>query len=79
MKPKRKTYRVEGSAVLGVLDNLNGSEIAGLDARVDGQRDLREADGAWVRVVGRADDLEELDHGVGHVLGAVVGAVGAKA
>lgn len=65
--------------MLSVFDNLDRGEIARLDTRIDGQWHLGEADGAGVRVVCWADDLEELDHGVGHVLGAVVGAVGAKA
>ena len=43
------------------------------------QRDLREADRAWVRVLGWTDDLEDGYHGEGHVGWSVIGTVGAKA
>lgn len=75
----RGTYRIQGGTVLGLLDNLNSGQVARLDAGVYGKRHLRQADGSGVRVVGRADDLEGLDHGVAHVHGAIVGSVGAKA
>lgn len=59
--------------------NLDGSQIASLDDGAGGQRDLREADGTGVGVLGRAEQLEGRDHGVGHVHGTVVGSVGAEA
>ena len=43
------------------------------------QRDLREADRAWVRVLGWTDDLEDGYHGEGHVGWSVIGTVRAKA
>lgn len=74
--------RVEGSAVLGGLDNLDGGLVAGLDVCADGQRNLSETDGAGVGIVGRAEDLEGMDHGVAHVGRAAVNVgagIGAKA
>lgn len=43
------------------------------------QRDLRETDRAWVRVLGWTDDLEDGYHGEGHVGWSVIGTVRAKA
>lgn len=65
--------------MLGQLDYLDGGQITGFDARVCGQRYLRQANGARVRVVRRALDGEGVNHGVGHVFGAVVRPVGAEA
>ncbi len=66
------TYRVECGAVLGGFDNLNGGLVTGLDVGTDGEGHLGEADGARVGVVGRAEDLKGLDHGVAHVGGTAV-------
>ena len=48
----------------GNLDDLDGCKIASLDLSVFWQRDLREADGAWIRAVGWAEDLYRRKHGV---------------
>lgn len=61
------------------LNNLNSSKIPGLDVCANRQRKLGEADGARVRVIRRAQDLERFNHGVGHVLRSVVRSIGAKA
>lgn len=61
------------------LNNLNSSIIARLNSRVGGQRDLRKADGARVRVLAGPEDLEGRHHGEAHVPGPIVGPVGAEA
>ena len=61
------------------LDHLNGSVIAHVDSLVGGEGNLRETEGAGVRVFGGADDLEDGHHGEGHVWRTVVGAAGAEA
>ena len=58
---------VEGAAVDGGLDDLDGGVVADVDARVDGQRHLRQAEGARVGFGGGADDLEGRHHRVRHV------------
>lgn len=62
-----------------MLDDLNSREITRLDIGVFGQGHLREADGAGIGAVGGAEDLDGRQHGVRHILGAVVGAIGAEA
>ena len=79
MEMKEQTHRKERSTVHSKLDNLNGSVIPGLDGRVCGQGDLREADGARVGVLAGAQDLEGRHHGKTHVPGPIVGAIGTKA
>ncbi len=61
------TYRVQRRAVQGQLDELDRRVVARLDGGVGWERDLGQADGAWVGVLGGADDLEGRDHGVAHV------------
>lgn len=65
--------------MLGRLDDLNGGQVARVDIGTDGERYLGEADGSRIGIVGGAEDLEGLDHGVGHVGRAAVGGVGAEA
>lgn len=65
--------------MLSQLDDLYGSQIASLDTRVRREGYLRQADSARVGVISRALDGERTDHGVGHVLWAVVWAVCAEA
>ena len=72
-------YRVQGCAVDSQLDDLDGCEVAGFDLGVLGERHLGEADGAWVRTVRWAEDLDRRDHGVRHVGGTVVRPICAKA
>lgn len=61
------------------LDNLDRSVIAGLDGGVCREGHLREADGARIRVLAGAKDLEDGNHGEGHVDGTAVGPVAAEA
>lgn len=61
------------------LNNLDRGVIAGLDGGVCRERHLRKADGARVRVLAWAEDLEDGDHGEGHVEGTAVGPVAAEA
>lgn len=70
--------RVEGGAVYSELDNLDGSIVAGLDAGIDREWHLGQADSARVGVLRGADDAKLRNHGVGHVWGAAVRAIGAK-
>ena len=72
-------YRIQRGAMDSMLNDLNGREITGLDIGIFRQGHLREADGAGIGAVGRAEDLDGGPHGVRHVLGAVVGAIGAEA
>jgi hypothetical protein len=74
-----KTYREERRSVLSELDELDSSQVAGLDGGVCRQGYLREADCSRERIVRGALDGEGVNHGEGHVWGSVVGAVGAKA
>lgn len=73
------TYRKQRRSVLRNFHDLDCRVVAGLDAGVGGQRDLGDADGAWVGVRGGSDDLEGRDHGVAHVLGPAARSVGAVA
>ena len=51
------------------FNHLDGSVVADFDGRVDGEGHLREAECARVGVLGRADELDAVEHGVGHVRG----------
>jgi hypothetical protein len=61
------------------LDDLDGRKVTGADGDVGGRRDLRQADGARVRVARGPEDAELGNHGQAHVQRAVIGAVGAEA
>lgn len=50
------------------FNKLYRSIVANLDFSVLGQRHLRDAKRSWIRICGRSDELEGLDHGVVHVL-----------
>jgi len=63
------TYVIKTGTVDSRLDDLNGGIIADLDARIDGQRDLGQTEGAGVGACAGAVHLEDGDHGVGHVDG----------
>jgi hypothetical protein len=75
----QQTHRKERSTVHSKLYHLDGSLISGLDGRVGRERDLREADGARVRVLAGPQDLEGRNHGKTHVPRPAVGPVGAEA
>lgn len=72
------THRVKGSAVYGQLDDLDGGIFTRLNSGVGWQRDLRQADGTRVGVLGGTNDAELGDHDVGHVGRTAVGAVCAE-
>lgn len=61
------------------LDQLDGGVVAGRDVGAGREGHLRQADGARVRVLAGAEDLEGRHHRVGHVGRAAVGPVGAEA
>lgn len=79
MAEKGGTHRVQRSPVLRKLNNLDRRLVPRLDARPLRQRHLREAHRPGVRAVRGPEQLELRHHGVGHVLRAVVGPVGAEA
>lgn len=53
------------------LHHLDSRLVANFHTNIRRQRDLRQTEGAGVRVVGRAGDLEGRDDGVAHVLGGL--------
>lgn len=62
----------------GRLHDLDRRVVAHARARVGGKRHLRQAEGARIWVLARADDLEDGHHGEGHVGRPMVGPVGAE-
>lgn len=65
--------------MLGQLDDLDRRVVAGVHDGIGGERDLRQADGARVGALGGAEQAKGRHHGERHVLGPVVGPVGAEA
>lgn len=76
---KVTTYREQRSAVSCDLDDLNRRIVTWIHGPVCWQWDLRQADSARVRAVGRAQNLERRHHRVGHVQRATVRPIGADA
>jgi hypothetical protein len=62
----------------GRLHNLNCRIIARIDGCIRRKWHLGEAEGARVGVLRGADYLEDGDHGEGHVLWSVIGAISAE-
>ena len=61
------------------LHNLNCRQITRLNRMIRRQRDLGQANRAWVRSLTRPCDLENGDEGEGEVVWTVVGTVDAEA
>ena len=49
------------------LDDLDRRVVADLDRRINGEGDLRETECSWIRVLGRADELDAVEHRIRHV------------
>lgn len=60
------------------LHDLNRRIISYINRRICGQWHLRQTEGSRVRIFARADDLHDGGHGERHVLGTIVGAIGAE-
>lgn len=71
--------RVQGGAVHGQLNDLDGGLVAGGDAGPLRQRHLWQAYGPGVGVLARPPQLEHGPHRVRHVRGPAIGSVGAEA
>lgn len=78
LKEVHLTYRIEGSSVRGELDDLDGGVITRLNGHVLWQRQLREADGARVRVIAGTEDLKWVYDRKGHVDRTPIGTLGAE-
>lgn len=76
---KLTTYREQSSAVGCDLDNLKCRVVSRIHCPIRGKWDLRQADRARVRAVGRAQDLERRHQRVGHVYRATVRPISADA
>lgn len=61
------------------FNNLNSRLVSRLETNVGGQRNLRNTDCAWIGVVRRTNDLEGMNHRIGHVQWSAIWAVGPEA